>query len=176
MTLSPMIRMDGDPVDEGTARPLGADQDADRVGARERDHAAAAPDLKVADPSLEPRRRDRRFVRAVRRPAAVQRVDQQRDVVRAAESICGHGVIGVQVAGYRLQSAADIGRRARRSLQPVAFSLRRLCRDGRSARSHLVEVAASRRLRSVLSGRARGRFRRTGRYPRCCGGSGAHAR
>ena len=31
MTLSPMIGMDGDLVDEGTGRPLGADQDADRV-------------------------------------------------------------------------------------------------------------------------------------------------
>jgi len=33
MTLSPMIGMDGDLVDEGTGRPLGADQDADRVRA-----------------------------------------------------------------------------------------------------------------------------------------------
>ena len=34
MTLSPMIGMDGDLVDERPGRPLGADQDADRVGTR----------------------------------------------------------------------------------------------------------------------------------------------
>ncbi len=32
VTLSPMIRMNGDLVDERRGRPLGADQDADRVG------------------------------------------------------------------------------------------------------------------------------------------------
>ena len=46
MTLSPMVRMDGEPVDERPGRPLGADEDADWVGNREGDHAAAAPDLK----------------------------------------------------------------------------------------------------------------------------------
>ena len=87
VTLSPMIGMDGDLVDEGTGRPLGADQDADRIGAREGDHAAAAPDLKVADRPLERCRRHRRLVGKVRRPAAIQCVDEQPDVVRAAEAI-----------------------------------------------------------------------------------------
>ena len=91
MTLSQMIGMNGDLVDERTGRPLGADQDADRVGAREGDHAAAAPDLQVADRPLERRRRHRRLVGKVRRPAAIQRVDEERDVVRAAEAICRHG-------------------------------------------------------------------------------------
>ena len=90
MTLPPMIGMDGDLVDERTGRPLGADQDADRVGAREGDHAAAAPDLKVADRPLERGRRHRRLVGKVRRPAAIQRVDEKRDVVRAAEAIRRH--------------------------------------------------------------------------------------
>src|SRR5262249_18708140 len=49
VTLPQMIWMDGDLVDEGRRRPLRADQDADRIGSRESDHAAAAPDLKVAD-------------------------------------------------------------------------------------------------------------------------------
>ena len=75
MTLSPMIGMDGDCVDEGTGRPLGADQDSDRVGSREGDHEAAAPDLKVADRPFERGRRHRGLVRKVRRPAAIQRVD-----------------------------------------------------------------------------------------------------
>jgi hypothetical protein len=41
MTLPQMIGMDGDLLDESSGRPLGADQDADRVGSREGDHAAA---------------------------------------------------------------------------------------------------------------------------------------
>ena len=86
MTLSPVIGMDGDLVDERAGRPLGADQDADRVGAREGDHAAAAPDLKVADRPLERGRRHRRLVGKVRRPAAIQRVDEKPDVVRCGRS------------------------------------------------------------------------------------------
>jgi hypothetical protein len=90
MTLSPMIGMDGDLVDEGTGRPLGADQDADRVSAREGDHAAAAPDLKVPDRSLERSRRFRRLLGKVRRPAAIQCVNEKSDVVRAAKSVRAH--------------------------------------------------------------------------------------
>ena len=90
MTLSPMIGMDGDRVDEGTGGPLGTDQHADRVGAREGDHAAAAPDLKVADRPLERGRRHGRLVGKVRSPAAIQRIDEKRDVVRAAEAVCRH--------------------------------------------------------------------------------------
>ena len=63
MALSPVIGMDGDPVDEGARRPLGANQDADRIGAGEGDHAAAAPDLQVADRALERGRRHRRLAR-----------------------------------------------------------------------------------------------------------------
>ena len=90
MTLSPMIGMDGDLVDEATRRPLCADQDADRVGAREGDHAAAAPDLKVADRPLERGRGHWRLVGKVRRPAAIQRADEKLDVVRAAEAVGAH--------------------------------------------------------------------------------------
>ena len=92
MTLSPMIGMDGDLVDEGSRRPLGADQDADRVGTREDNHAAAAPDLKVADRLLERSRRHGRLVGKVRNPAAIQRVGEKRDVVRAAEAVRRHPV------------------------------------------------------------------------------------
>ena len=91
MTLSPMIGMDGDLVDEATGRPLCADQNADRVGAREGDHAAAAPDLKVADRPLERGRGHWRLVGKVRRPAAIQRADEKLDVVRAAEAVGAHG-------------------------------------------------------------------------------------
>jgi hypothetical protein len=87
MTLSPMIGMDGDLVDEGTGRSFGADQDADRVGASEGDHATAAPDLKVADRPLERGRRHGRLVGKVRRPAAIQRINEQRHVVRTAKAI-----------------------------------------------------------------------------------------
>jgi hypothetical protein len=90
MTLSPMIGMDGDLVDERTGRPLGANQDGDRVGAREGDHAAAAPDLEVADRPLERDRRHRRLVGKVRRPAAIQRADEKLDVVGAAEAVGAH--------------------------------------------------------------------------------------
>jgi hypothetical protein len=46
------------PSSEATASPVISPlQDADRVGAREGDHAAAAPDLKVADRPLERGRR-----------------------------------------------------------------------------------------------------------------------
>ena len=92
MALPPMVGMDRDLVDERPGRPLGADQDADRVGAREGDHAAAAPDLKIADRPLERFRRNGRLVRKVRRPAPIQGVDQQPDVVGAAEAIGAHGV------------------------------------------------------------------------------------
>ena len=90
MTLPPMIGMDGDLVDESAGGPLGADQDADRVRAREGDHAAAAPDLKVTDRPLEHLRRRRRLVRKVRSPAAIHRVDEKPDVVRAAEAVGAH--------------------------------------------------------------------------------------
>jgi hypothetical protein len=87
MTLPQVIGMDGDSVDEGRRRPLGADEDANRIGTREGDHAAAAPDLQVADRSLERRRRHGRLVGKVRQPAAIQRIDEQRDIVRATESV-----------------------------------------------------------------------------------------
>ena len=90
VALPPMVGMDGDLVDEGAGRPLGADQDADRVGAREGDHAAAAPDLEVADRPLEGGRRHRRLAGEVRSPAAIQRIDEQPDVIRAAEPVRGH--------------------------------------------------------------------------------------
>src|SRR4051812_4801034 len=98
MALPEMIRMDRDLVNEGAGRPLGADQDADRVGAREGDHAAAAPDLKLADGSLERRRRHRRLAGKVRRPAAVQRIDEEPDVIGTAEPVrtqCSRIVSGV---------------------------------------------------------------------------------
>ena len=88
MPLSPMLGMNGDLVDAGTRRPLGADQDADRVRAREGDHTAAAPHLKIADRLLERGRRHERLVGKVRGPAVIQRVDEKRHVVRAAEAIC----------------------------------------------------------------------------------------
>jgi hypothetical protein len=87
MTLSPMIRVDGDFMDERAGRPFGAYHDADRVGARERDHAAAAPDLQVAYRTLERGRGHGRLVGEVRRPAAIQRIDEQRDVVGSAEAV-----------------------------------------------------------------------------------------
>ena len=130
MTLSPMIGMDGDLVDEGTGRPLGADQDADRVGAREGDHAAAAPDLKVADRPLERGRRHGRLVGKVRRPAAIQRVDEKPDVVRAAEAVGTHAVTpNAQRPTSKLRAVAT----TRRPSAVARMSYRR---------SHLVEVAA----------------------------------
>src|SRR4029079_19094139 len=51
-----MVRVYGDPVNESTGRTLPPDQDSDRVRTGERDHAAAAPDLQVADGALEGRR------------------------------------------------------------------------------------------------------------------------
>ena len=129
MTLPPMIGMDGDLVDEGPGRPLGADQDADRVGAREGDHAAAAPDLQVADRPLERGRRHGRLVGKVRRPAAIQRVDEQPDVVRAAEAIRRHRIrVPVVRAGLR-RDRRYVSRR-----DPCSRSVQR---------AHLVEVAAA---------------------------------
>src|SRR5918999_1012093 len=90
MTLPPMIGMDGDLVDEGTRSPLGADQHADRVGAREGDHAAAAPDLKVADRPLERGGRHGPLVGEVRQPAAIQRVNEEPDVISAAKAVRAH--------------------------------------------------------------------------------------
>src|SRR3954471_15393505 len=87
MTLAQMIWMNCEPVDEGRRRSLRANQDGDRVGPREGDHAAAAPDLKVANRSLERRRRHRRLAGNVRRPAAIQCVNKQLDVVGATESV-----------------------------------------------------------------------------------------
>src|SRR5687768_15974867 len=85
-----MIGMDGDPVDESAGGALGADQDADWVGAREGDHAAAAPDLKVADGPLERGRRHQRLVSKVGRPRASPRVNKKSDVARTAEAVRPH--------------------------------------------------------------------------------------
>jgi hypothetical protein len=74
--LAAMFGVDGYPVNERRGGPLGADQDPDRFGARKGDHAAAAPDLEIADGPLERGRCDRRLVREVWRPASVQRVDE----------------------------------------------------------------------------------------------------
>ena len=130
VTLPPMIGMDGDLVDEGAGRPLGADQDADRIGAREGDHAAAAPDLKVADRPLERGRRHRRLVGKVRRPAAIQRVDEKPDVVRAAETVCRHGGRLAQRSEAATSPASALrafGASARRALPPT----RAQCRQSR---------------------------------------------
>ena len=90
MTLSPMIGMNGDLVNQSTGRAFTADEDANRVGAREGDHAAAAPDLKIADRPLERGRRHGRLAGKVRRPAAIQRVDEKRHIVRAAKTVRRH--------------------------------------------------------------------------------------
>src|SRR5262245_12376973 len=66
VALPKMIGMDRNLVDESARRPLGADEDADRVGAREGNHAAAAPDLQVANRPLERGRCHRRLVWKVR--------------------------------------------------------------------------------------------------------------
>src|SRR5687768_4474320 len=86
-----MVRVDGDPADERPRRPLGANQDADWISARKRDHAAAAPHLQVADRALERGRSLDRLVGMIRSPAAVQRIDEQPDVIGAAEAIGAHG-------------------------------------------------------------------------------------
>src|SRR4029079_15409681 len=99
MTLSQMIGMDGDLVDQRSRGPLGADQDADRVGASKRNHAAAAPDLKVADRSLERGRRHGRLVRKVRSPAAVQRVDEKPNVIGTTKTIATHLCLRAQRSG-----------------------------------------------------------------------------
>src|SRR5258705_13881973 len=90
MPLAQMIRMDGDLVNEGSGGPLGADQDTDWIRAGESDHAAAAPDLQIADRPLERGRRRDRLVRKVRPPAAIHRIDQKLDVVGATEAGPGH--------------------------------------------------------------------------------------
>ena len=87
MTLAQMVGMDGNLLDQRSARALGADQDGNRIGARKRDHAAAAPDLQIADRALERGRRHRLLVGEMRTPAAIQRVDEQPDVVSATEPI-----------------------------------------------------------------------------------------
>ena len=60
-------------------------RDADWVGARERNHYKACIDLQVAHSHPAPRRPSPRpaLVGKVRRPAAVQRVNEKRHVVRA---------------------------------------------------------------------------------------------
>jgi hypothetical protein len=85
-----MVRVYGDPVNESTGRTLSADQDSDRVRTGERDHAAAAPDLQVADGALEGRRCRERIGWKRRRPAAIQRVDEKPHVVGPAEAIRRH--------------------------------------------------------------------------------------
>ena len=128
VALSPMIGMDGDLVDERARRPLGADQDADRVGAREGDHAAAAPDLKVADRPFERGRRHRRLVGEVRRPAAIQRIDQELDVVGATEAVRAHPLrIGSPAARTPRGPAAGYWRRTARRQRPER-------QDGRKTR------------------------------------------
>ena len=90
MTLSSVIGMDRDPVDERAARPLGTDQDGDRIRTGEGHNAAAAPDLQIADRTFERRRRHRRLVRKPGTPAAIQRIDEKRDVIGPAKTIRRH--------------------------------------------------------------------------------------
>src|SRR4051812_16275535 len=108
-----MIGMDGDSVDEGTGGALRANQDANRIGPGEGDHAAAAPDLQVTDRSLERRRGHERLAGKVRRPAAIQRLDEKRHIIRAAEPVRRHAV-GPSSSGS-INSGED---------SPTAISLR----------------------------------------------------
>ena len=156
MTLSLVIGMNGDPVDERAGGPLGADQDADRVGAREGDHAAAAPDLEVADRPLERDRRHRRLVGKVRRPAAIQRVDEQLDVIRAAEAVRRHRQLptsNCQLPGTRRcprwELAVGNWDADLVNLPSAPVARWRL-------RTHLVEIAAPVARQGLLSGRSRG--------------------
>jgi hypothetical protein len=53
MPLAELRGVDGDPQDERLRRALAADQDGDRLSGVERDHAARAPEIELADVLLE---------------------------------------------------------------------------------------------------------------------------
>src|SRR5688572_13395124 len=109
MTLSQMLRMHGDLVDERCGSALGTNENADRIGACEGNHAAAAPDLEVADRPLEGRRSYRGLVRKVRQPAAIQRVDEQSDVIGPAKAISTHLRLRAKRSGRPGRSLAKAG-------------------------------------------------------------------
>jgi hypothetical protein len=105
MTLSNMIRMDGDLVDEGTGQPLGADQDADRIGASECNHTAAAPHLKVAN-----------VIRATK-PVGTHADNSQRPTPK----VSGGGIRGALV-GLELEHRRGHVRSTARCGQPASVS------------------------------------------------------
>jgi len=92
--------MDAQAVDESGSRPLGSEENAHRLAPFERDHAAAAPEVEVADEALETVPVKRRRVRILRSTAALPGLDEETDVVGTAEAIgCHEG--RMPVAGSR---------------------------------------------------------------------------
>jgi len=92
MALAELVRTDGDSMHEGVGRALATDEDADGVLAVEGDHAARAPQVLLADLLFESGDGQRGSGRIVREAAAVPGVDEQRDVVGAAEAIGAQSV------------------------------------------------------------------------------------
>ena len=89
MTLSQMIGMDGDLMDEGPdgrlapiRTPIGSEPENATMQLLHQTCRSRIDRLNVVGV--------RRLVGKVRRPAAIQRVDEKRDVVAAAETVCGH--------------------------------------------------------------------------------------
>ena len=88
MALAELVGVDRDAVDEGVRRPLAADQDRDGLLGVEGHHAARAPQVQLANLSLEFGDGQRRLAREVRETAAIPRLDEKGDVVGPAEAIC----------------------------------------------------------------------------------------
>ena len=99
--LAEMIGVHGDAEHERLRRALAADQDADRLLGVEGDHAARAPEVQLANLLLESGDGERRRPGKVRKAAAIPGVDEQRDVVGAAEAV------GAQAADYRSSSSRE---------------------------------------------------------------------
>ena len=85
-----VVGVDADAVDQRFVLALGCQDHADGLVALDGNHAAARPQVELADVQLELVDRQARRAVDVLRVAAVIRLGQQRDVVGAAEPVPGH--------------------------------------------------------------------------------------
>ena len=93
VTPAAVIRVDGDVEHQaGDRLPLGGDEDADRVGTLEGDHAAAGPEVHLPAQPLHVVHRQAPGSSAGADVAAFVRVDDEGHVVRTAETVGGHTV------------------------------------------------------------------------------------
>ena len=90
MTVPEEVRAYADAVHQRLVGPLGAGDQRDRFSVLDSHHAAAAPQIKLPNVTLEVRFADPRRLGEVHEEALVECMDQQRHIIGATESIGDH--------------------------------------------------------------------------------------